>query len=415
MLQMNNSTFNFEIMLKFFSASTSIVNSKRAITECLEIALEGEPDLDCDLVIIYTAMGHNFKELLSEARKLSPSARIVGCSCAGVIGREGPNESLKALAIMAIKGSKEDFAVVISKTIKNMSAYETAVSMAQELKTINPDINMIHFLPSVLPMLPFDKAIEGIESVFGPDMPIFGGTSVDNMKGINTYALFDDQVFDKGWLAIGFADPTLKIITKVNHGFNVLEGMLLEVTRSESNILYELNGQPAWKFLTNTLGVPETTDPMEVLTLGILAEELPAELEEEYGSRFILRSILGDMKENSFSLPVTCKEGAKLLLAKRDEKRMFDSVNQMTKQIQVLLKGNKPLAVFHADCLLRGKFSINRILKEEFINRMQYPICQDEPIPWLGIYSGGEIAMMGGKNWFHTFTSALFVIYRENG
>ena len=56
-----------------------------------------------------------------------------------------------------------------------------------------------------------------------------------NMKGINTFALFDDQVFEKGWIAIGFADPTLKIITKANHGFNVLQGMQLEVTRSESN------------------------------------------------------------------------------------------------------------------------------------------------------------------------------------
>ena len=78
-------------MLQFFSASTSIVNSRRAITECLEIALEGEANLDCDLIIIYSAIGHNFTELLSEASKLSPNAQIVGCSCAGNIGTEGPN------------------------------------------------------------------------------------------------------------------------------------------------------------------------------------------------------------------------------------------------------------------------------------------------------------------------------------
>ena len=47
---------------------------------------------------------------------------------AWVIGIEGPKESLQALVIIAINGSKEDFAVVISKTIKNMSAFETGVS-----------------------------------------------------------------------------------------------------------------------------------------------------------------------------------------------------------------------------------------------------------------------------------------------
>ena len=80
-------------MLQFYSASTSIVNSGRAIAECLEVALEGESNLDCDLIIIYTAMGHSFEELIIEAKRLAPSARIAGCTCAGVIGREGPNEA----------------------------------------------------------------------------------------------------------------------------------------------------------------------------------------------------------------------------------------------------------------------------------------------------------------------------------
>jgi len=151
---------------------------------------------------------------------------------------------------------------------------------------------------------------------------------------------------------------------------------------------------------------------MEVLTLSILAEELPAELEEEYGSKYVLRSAVGDIMDNSFSTPTTCKEGTRLLLAKRDEKGMFDGVDRMTKQILELLKGKKPVAVYHSDCLLRGRFSLNRILKDEFINRMQYPICQGNPIPWLGLYSGGEFAMIGGKNRFHTFTSSLFVIHR---
>jgi len=399
-------------MLNFFSASTSIVNSRRAITECLEVALEGEPNLDCDLIIIYTAMGHNFEELLTEAKRLSPSARIVGCTCAGVIGREGPNETLKALAIMAIKGPKEEFAAACCKFDTNLNTYEKGVSIAEDLKRNNPNINMILFLPSVMPMSPFDEAIKGIESVFSSNIPIFGGASVDNMKGINVYALFDEQVVEKGWIAIGFADPTLKIITQVNHGFNVLKGMQMEVTRSASNIIFEINGEPAWKFLTSALGVPETTDRMEVLTMGIMAEELPAELEKEYGSKYVLRSQLGNNMDNSIAFPATCKEGTKLLLAKRDEKGMFDGVDRMTHRIQKLLDGKRPLAVFHIDCLLRGRFSINRILKDEFINRMQYPICQGEPVPWLGFYSGGEFGMIGGKNWVHTFTSSLSVVYR---
>jgi hypothetical protein len=84
----------------------------------------------------------------------------------------------------------------------------------------------------------------------------------------------------------------------------------------------------------------------------------------------------------------------------------------MTKQIQELLKGKKPQAVFHADCGLRGRFSFNRVLKDEIINRIQYPICSDENIPWHGLYSAGEYSMIGRQNYLHQFTTSLFVIYR---
>jgi hypothetical protein len=400
-------------MLQFFSASTSIVNSKRAITECIEVALEGEPNLDCDLIIIYTAMGHNFNDLLSEGKRLSPNARIIGCTCAGIIGREGPNETLKGLAIMAIKGDAGEFVVASAEYRDNETTFDKGVRIAKDLRKQNTEINMILFIPSVLPMSPLDEAIRGIESVFDANMPIFGGASVDNMKGVNVYAFNDEQIIEKGWIAVGFADPSLQVITQVNHGFNVLKGLQLEATRSESNIIYEFNGQPAWKFLTDTLGVPDTTDPLEVMTLGIVAEELPDGLEKAYGSKYILRSLFGNPADTSVAFPAICKEGTKLLLAKRDEKGMFDGVDRITQRIQQVLNGKNPLAVFHIDCLLRGRFSINRILKDEFINRMQFPICQGEPVPWLGFYSGGEFGMIGGQNWVHTFTSSLSVIYRK--
>jgi len=130
-------------MLQFFSASTSIVNSRRAITECLEVALEGEPYLDCDLIIIHSAMGHNFEEILSETRKLSPSAQIVGCTGAGVISREGPDESMKALAIMAIKDPQEEFAVAGMDISAEDNLYLVGSQLALELKNKNPGINII--------------------------------------------------------------------------------------------------------------------------------------------------------------------------------------------------------------------------------------------------------------------------------
>ena len=407
-------------MLKFFSASTSIVNSKRAITECLENALEGEPDLNCDLIIIYSAMGHNFSDLLSEAKKLSPLARIVGCTGGGIIGKEGPDESMKALAVMAIKGAEGELAVLCRAKNKNEDLYDYTLGMAQELKILNPKISMIQFIVSgETDFLPVEKSLDAVKSVFGKNTPIFGAVSMGSMSnlknpdsGPKSFQFNDLQVCTQACIMIGYADPTLKFICHSNHGFGVIEGMSFEVTKSESNIVYEFNNRPAWKLLTDTLGVPETIPWLEVLTIAGFARELPESLREEYGSNFILFVIMGKTEDDGIIMPVACEKGMRIWLTRRDEKKMFEGVDTISSKIGNGLKGKRPLAIFQSDCILRGRFSLNRILKEEIISHMQTPIFKEGIIPWLGLYSAGEISMLGGESWFQQISSSLFVIYR---
>ena len=397
-------------MLQFFSSSTGVVDSKRAITECLENALEGQTALDCDLIIFYTSMGHNFKDILSESHSLCPNAQIVGCTGCGVIGREGPNESMKALAIMAIKGEKDDFAVTSNDRITSATSFDVAAQMAQDLKNKNPNINMIHFLPSGFDVAE-DKAIEGIESVFGIDMPIFGATSGDNMKLISNFQFIGDKILERGAVAIGFADPTLEVITKASHGFNTM-GEPFEVTRSEGNRVFEFEGQPAWRYISNKMGVPETAGFFEVGPAWY-AQELPEELHSEYGNTHILFGALEKDEDGSMILPVSCEEGTKLWLAVRDEERMFADMDKMVQQLVDSCKGRNPYVVFHADCAARGRLSLNRVLKDEIVRRMQYPLIQDTNVPWLGLYGFGEFARLGGRNRFHMYTTSLSVILKK--
>lgn len=399
-------------MLKFSSSSNRVVNSKKAIAECLENALADEQSIDCDLVVIYASIGHNLNDIISEAHKLAPSAQIVGCTCSGVIGKEGPNETMRCLAIMTIKGGNDEFSVVIKDNIAGHNSYEVGAQLAQDLKNKNPDVNMIHFLANGIDIAA-DKALEGIESVFGTDVPIFGATSSDNMKAINNFQFVDDQILEKGALAIGFADPTLEVITQASHGFAIVE-MPFEVTRSESNRVFELDGQAAWKCLTDNLGLPETAQIADTIPIGALAEELPENLQEEYGNTHILRVVAKKGTDGSIYMPVECPVGTKLYLTKRDEDLIFDGLDKMVGQIVEKCNGRRPVAVFHADCVARGRGMLNRILKDEIVFRMQYPLCKDEDVPWLGMYGLGEFARLGGRSQFHNYTTALYVIVKRN-
>ena len=396
-------------MLQFYSSSNNVLNSKRAMAECIENALGGQNNLDCDLIIFYTNMGHNFKDLLSEARRLSPRAEIVGCTGMGVIGWEGPNESMRALAIMAIKGEKHRFAVAAKESIINSDSFEIAAELAKELKSKASGITMIHFLPSV-DIVP-ERAIEGFEAVFGPEVTLFGSISCDNMKNITSFQFYNERVLERGAVAVGFADPELEIITKANHGFETI-GSPFEVTKAEFPFILEFNGQPAWRVLTDRLGFPETANWMEVSLLTQFAEKLPESLHEEYGSEYMLYNFLGKEEDGRLLTPYPgiCQKGKELWLARRDEEGIFRGVDRLLKQIIESSEGRKPLAVFHADCLLRGRLSFNKVLKDEIINRIQHPLCKDKDVPWLGLYGAGEFTRLGGRNRIHLFTTSLFVI-----
>jgi hypothetical protein len=398
-------------MLEFHSSSSGAVNTRRAVAECLENALGGT-SLDCDLIIFYTTMGHDFGALLDEMRRLAPGARIAGCTCTGVIGREGPNESMRALAIMAIRGPRSEFAVAGRDKITKSDSYDVARGLAEDLKREAAAVSMVFFHPSGLGVFPED-AIRGIESVFGPDVPILGGLSADNLKFAGDFQFVDDRTFEQGAVAVGFADPTIGVVSRANHGYRVVGDPLL-VTRSDRNRVLEIDGRRAWDAWAAAIGLPPTASVLE-LAMAPLVRELPPELREEYDSRYIHVLYYGSYGSAGGAIDASsaCPAGTRLRLTKRDEKEIFAGTDRMVERIAQSCRGSRIVAVLQADCNARGRMLFNRVLKEEIVSRMQGPLRGDADVPWLGMYGGGEFVPLGGRNRIHAMTSALYVLTRE--
>jgi 2,4-dienoyl-CoA reductase-like NADH-dependent reductase (Old Yellow Enzyme family) len=100
-------------------------------------------------------------------------------------------------------------------------------------------------------------------------------------------------------------------------------------------------------------------------------------------------------------------------LTRRTEEKVNEGVDWMMVKILELLDGRRPVAVFHADCVARGKYFANRVIKDELVNRLQYPLVRGEDMPWLGMYGGGEFTPMSGKNALQIYTSSLYVLVRK--
>lgn len=395
-------------MLEFFSASTRMANPTRAIDECLDVALGDSPT--CDLLLIHASIGHDLARVVAHARARCPGARVVGNSCAGIVGREGVSESLKDVAIMAVRG--REFAVAHVDGIRGANAYEKALELATSLRAADPGITMVYLLAPGIDIAN-DRVIRAFEDVFGPEVTLFGGTSSDNMRGIATFQAVDGDVYEHAAYAVGFSDPTLEMDTQATHGF-VADGPPMTVTRAEGHLIHELDGKPAWPAYLARLGLPPDATHADTIPIGAVAEALPAAEAASYGNAHILRVITHHTDAGALMYATTVAEGTQLFLTVRDEERIFRDLDRLVGAMQRVARGRKPVAVFQADCLARGRRLFNRVMKEELVQRMQHPFSTDAGAPpWLGMYGFGEYARLNGVNTYHNYTTALCAVYRR--
>jgi hypothetical protein len=392
-------------MLKFGSGYSGKVNS----TAAMEDALLQADARSASVVLIHSTVGHNFAPMLATAAAACPDATIVGCTGSGVIFSHGVNESMRALAVMSIAGP--EVAASFRDGVTSSNGRDLATQAARELQSKLSGINAI-LLYTPFADVACDKILAGIESVFGRDMPIAGGVAGDNVKFATSFLFHGQTVSEHGLLMIGLADPDLELLSIAHHG-NRPVGTPFLVTAAEGNRILELDGEPAWPRVVQRLGLPAGTTPVGALPLAAFGIEIEGPARDSYDSGHVMLVPSRADEAGSAQVSATVAAGTRLQLMQRDEDRIFAGVEWMMRRLGTMVDGREVVAVFHADCLARGRLTFDRVSKDEIIAKLQKPLVGDRKVPWLGLYGYGEYCPLAGRNSLHTFTTSLFPIVRR--
>lgn len=398
-------------MLQFSSGNARTVNSERAIAECLDLAYPDGDYSSVSVLMVEATLGHNLAALAEAARKRVPGAIFLANSCAGVTGREGVGESMHEVGLMGISGPREELAVASVQDLNQENSLELGRLLGERLAAQCQGIQTVFLL---LPGMDVsaDQVFLGLESVLGQDVLIFGGMASDNMRGRVSFQAVNERVAEHDAWAIGFADPGLKAVSRATHGFTAY-GAPLTVTRTDGKRIYEFDGRNAWEEYTSRLSLPPSALVEQTVPVGALAEELPPELAAEYGNSHIMRGVATRYEDGSMAYPVRVAEGTRLWLTHRDEDLIFSEQQRSLDYLSSVLDGRVPVAVFQMDCLARGRLLFGRVMKDELMGMIQKALSLDGQIPpWLGMYGFGEFALLGGRNIFHNYSTALLVLYR---
>ena len=394
-------------MLQFRASNTRSVSPQRAVQEALEIA-QGSDPIDFSVVLLNATVGHDLVALTEHVREAAPRARVLAASCAGVVGPAGPGESMHDVALMGIGG--EGCIVATVDGLVGDTSFEKGAELARGLQGTPEPVHCVFLLASGIDIAN-DRVIAGMESVLGSEVTIFGATSSDQMQGIATFQAIDGVEHQHAAYAVGIWDPTLAVETQATHGF-FATGTPMVVTKANGNRIVELDGQPAWPHFLERLGLGPDAVEADTIPIGALAEELPTNEGAEYGNPHILRVVTHHTDAGEIIYATTVEEGTRLWLTTRDEDRIFADMDRML-AVMTREHTGAPVAVFHADCLARGRRLFNRVMKEELVHRMQQPFLDGGTVPpWFGMYGFGEYARLAGDNEYHNYTTALAALYR---
>ncbi|MDO9150237.1 MAG: FIST N-terminal domain-containing protein [Methylotenera sp.] len=177
-------------------------------------------------------------KLQSTLKARYPTAQIIGCSTSGEITASGVYDD--SLQITAILWEKTVQRVTHTKMTGMQNSYETAVSLAKQLKSDSLKAVLVY---SDGLNVNGSELLEGFKSELG-ETPIMGGMAGDGFNFSKTVQLFNDTVSDGLVIAVGLYGNSLIAATGVGLGWKPY-GPPRKVTKSDKNVVLELDGKPA--------------------------------------------------------------------------------------------------------------------------------------------------------------------------
>lgn len=229
--------------------------------------------------------------------------------------------------------------------------------------------------------------IEGLEfSITNNQLAITGGLCGDDARFEKTLASYNEQPKEGEIIAIGFYGDTLEF-TYANYGGWNPFGPERIITKSEGNILHEIDGIPALDIYKKYLGNKAKELPQPALLY-------PLSVKAPNKDKSVVRTILNiDHENNTMVLAGDVPVGSKvqLMMATVD-----DIVNGASHAAELAMSNRKvkPELGLLVSCVGRKLVMDQRV--EEEIEEVQHVVGSDFAIS--GFYSYGEMSPFTGDN-----------------
>jgi hypothetical protein len=385
-------------------------NPNVAGREAAEQALEKAGVEKPAFVFMFASIGYDQHSVLRAVREASGGAPLTGCSVEGTIDGDDADESNFSVVVTVISSEELRWHNGLATELSADSCALGKRVAKDLLPHLSADTIGLFVFPDGL-TYDIDNFFAGLEGDLPGDrfLPIWGGGAGNNLNlGKPTYQYFDDEVVSDG-ISYALLSGEARPAWAIGHSLIPIGGERI-VTRSEGNVIYEIDGKPAVEVLKEYL--PEDTlltEDQDWLRYAIslaLSFKAPSYMKDE---EYIVRGVPElSLTDGSFTVQTEVEEGTSIWFSSRDKEKITTGFDRMAARIKEQLDGAQPELVFQFECVTRGKLMFREQEKLQLLKRFRQSVGPD--VPWVGFYTIGEIAPVEEHNGINRFASIILAL-----
>lgn len=313
---------------------------------------------------------------LDELKRAYPKAHLFGCSTAGEIaGTRVYDDTLVATAVNLEKTRIGMARVHLDEV--NRSSRDAGAHVA---KALDPDGLKHVFVLSDGQHVNGSELVRGMLGHLPKGVQVTGGLAGDGPRFSRTLVFAGGAPHEDTVSAIGFYGDKLRIGYGSLGGWDTF-GPLRTVTRSEGNVLFELDGQPALELYKKYLGEHAAGLPSTALLF-------PLNIRRPDEERTVVRTILNiDEDQQSMTFAGDVPEGSLSQLMKANFERLIDGACDAAKTSQDTIGGATPDLAVLISCV--GRKLVLKQRTEEEVEGVSEVLGPGAVL--TGFYSYGEI------------------------
>lgn len=386
-------------------------NPSLAVKEALKSAIFNLASEKIDLAIIFGSIDLSSVNLLKNLSISLGEVPLIGSSSAAIISNQGIFKHGLIIMLLSFPDSVY-FNAVCVRDIKTKGALDAGRELGEQLgygfRNVRRNLSVV-FSDGL--MDDCSGLLCGLQERLGRSFPLVGASASDDMRFLKTYLYFNKELLSDAAVGILWGGK-LNFGLGLRHGWKPL-GKPHTVTKSEGNIVYEIDERPAAMLYEEYLAKNIAELQQEIKRISVL---YPIGIDMPQEEECILRNILSIDDSGSLRLQGNITQGSSIKLMIGTKESCLDATQQAVNEAKKAFSRPMDKSGIKNFILVFNSVSRYMLLRRDApleLEIIKKGFGGDTPI--IGLYTYGEQAPLRaisyqGQAYFHNQTIAILNI-----